>query len=220
MGESRDPKEAPTLYDVLEVPANAAFRDIQKAYSEMLSIYDADALSTYSLFTRSQREEILDRARAAFQTLMDPQKRGKYDQSLVNAGRLAPENRFEQKAKTPMPVFRTTARALSGQVEKKVKKRMNKGDIKALKDELHAKPTVSGADLRHLRRAANVSLSEIFEVSRVSVTILDAIENDHRDVLPSMIHLKGFLKSYAEFLGLDADRLIPAYLAHFEEISS
>ena len=50
------PLDAYTHYEILEVSANASFLDIRKAYKEILSIYDADSISTYSLFTPAERQ--------------------------------------------------------------------------------------------------------------------------------------------------------------------
>jgi DnaJ-class molecular chaperone len=72
-----------THYEVLEVSANASFSDIRNAYKEILSIYDTDSLSTYSLFTPLEREKILAQAESAFQTLGDKEKRRTYDRSLL-----------------------------------------------------------------------------------------------------------------------------------------
>ena len=50
-----------------------------------------------------------------------------------------------------------------------------------------------------------ISLGDIFEASRVSVATLEAIEKEDGDGLPADVYLKGFLKSYAECLGLDPE---------------
>lgn len=213
------PLEEQTHYEVLDIPANAAPREIQKAYGEVLSIYDADALSTYSLFSGPERERILGRAKQAFRTLMDPAKRRDYDAGLVSDGRLTSDQLAEGE-KQPEAVIQTGQKALSGEVEKTVKKRLDTRQIKRLARELQARTSLSGQDLKSLRQAAGVELDEIFQVSRVSVSVLDAIENDRSDALPSLVFLKGFLRSYADFLNLDPKAVIPAYLNHLSGVSA
>ena len=46
-----------TLYEILEVPANARFNDIRAAFREIQTVYDKDSLSTYSLFSAKEREK-------------------------------------------------------------------------------------------------------------------------------------------------------------------
>jgi DnaJ-class molecular chaperone len=86
-----NPIDEMTHYQRLDIAANASSTDIRKAYKEILSIYDMDSLSTYSLFTPLEREKILAQADAAFQTLADKEKRKAYDASLLVSGRLSPE---------------------------------------------------------------------------------------------------------------------------------
>jgi DnaJ-class molecular chaperone len=52
-----------TYYEVLGVSFNADSEQIQSAYSELLSIYDTDSLSTYSLFSATERQTILDQVK-------------------------------------------------------------------------------------------------------------------------------------------------------------
>lgn len=80
-----------THYEFFEVAANASSSEIQNAYKEMLAMYGADSLSTYSLFTPRERERILGRAESVFQILMDEEKRNAYDKSLLTLGGLSPE---------------------------------------------------------------------------------------------------------------------------------
>jgi len=71
---------------------------------------------------------------------------------------------------------------------------------------------ISGQDLKSVRTAAKIELLDIFEASRISVNILEAIEENYKHQLPSPIYLKGFLKSYAQFLGLIPEKIIAGYM--------
>jgi transcriptional regulator with XRE-family HTH domain len=71
-----------------------------------------------------------------------------------------------------------------------------------------------GQILRAEREKKSLSLSEVAEGTRVKVQVLEAIENnDFRD-MPATVYAKGFIKLYAEFLGLDPAPLIAQYVAH------
>lgn len=214
-------KEGLTLYEMLDVSTDASFADIRSAFREIQSIYDKESLSTYSLFSETERQDILDRLDQAYQTLMDRDKRAVYDQSLLGTGQLSETMLFKNKANTPIPIFdpRSSQRneqanqQIIQRITRQVKEKTGGNEFRRLRDEIQAKKEISGKDLESLRLAANVELLDIFELSRISITILEAIEGNSSDKLPPKIYLKGFLKSYAEFLDLDPELIIQGYLA-------
>jgi len=214
-------KKGLTLYEILDVSTDAAFADIRSAFREIQSIYDKESLSTYSLFSVTERQDILDRADQAFKTLMDSDKRAVYDKTLLGTGQLSETMMFKNKAKTPVPIFDPQSSRRNGhatqritqRITRQIKEKTRGNGFRRLRDEIQAKKEISGKDLKILRRAANVELADIFELSRVSIPILEAIEENCKEKLPPKIYLKGFLKSYAEFLDLDPELIIPGYLA-------
>ena len=212
-------KDDLTYYEMLDVASNASFEDIRSAFREIQSIYDKDSLSTYSLFSSAERAAILDQAEKAFRTLMDSKKRNAYDQGLLGMGRLSEDMLFSNKAKTPVPVFNTGTPGKNGQVSRTLKEKSLEPDFISLRDTVLAKDAISGGDLKQLRNMIGITLSDIFEMSRVSVATLEAIESDSAAKLPPSIYLKGFLKSYAECLNLDHTRIVPGYMAHLSQVS-
>ena len=206
-------KETMTLYEVLEVPANASPGEIRSAYRQIQSIYDKESLSTYSLFNSSERKAILEQAEQAFITLTDAKKRRAYDDELVARGTLAEKMCYANTPEAPAPVFQPGNPGENGPLLARMKEKANRPEIREMKEGLMAGRQMSGAGLKALRRACGISLTDIFETSRVSVSILRAIEEEDRDKLPADIYLKGFLKSYAECLGLDPDTVVSGYVS-------
>ncbi len=206
-----------THYEILDLPANATLDDIRNAYKENLSIYDKDSLSTYSLFTPLEREKILAQVESAFQIIGDVEKRKAYDALLLVSGKLSPEMLLQDKAKRPVPVSQTALPQRNGYTGR-IKKKVSEKKVRALAEEIQSKEFISGQDLKSLRKAANIDLRDIFEVSRVRVSILEAIEADYKTKLPSPIYLKGFLKSYAQFLELVPEKIISGYMANLSRL--
>lgn len=64
-----------------------------------------------------------------------------------------------------------------------------------------------GSILRRLRVSKATSLTDAAEATRITRKYLQAIEADHPEELPSPAYLKGFVKTYAEYLGLQGDEL-------------
>ena len=60
-----------------------------------------------------------------------------------------------------------------------------------------------GEKLRQAREERGISISEVAEQTRISPHYLDSIENDDYRTLPGGIFNKGFVKSYAKYVGID-----------------
>ncbi len=65
-----------------------------------------------------------------------------------------------------------------------------------------------GAKLRVEREARKVSLAEVAAATKVGTRYLQAIEEEAIERLPGGIFNKGFVRAYAEYLGLDAEELV------------
>ncbi len=68
-----------------------------------------------------------------------------------------------------------------------------------------------GAFLRREREVRQVSLEELVQITRVPLRMLQRIEDDRFDELPGEVFARGFLRSYARALGLDAERVLSQY---------
>lgn len=69
-----------------------------------------------------------------------------------------------------------------------------------------------GNALRNAREARGISLGDVEDAIKIRRKYLEAMENEQFDILPGKVYVKGFLKNYARYLGLDADRLAAMYL--------
>ncbi len=70
-----------------------------------------------------------------------------------------------------------------------------------------------GTILRQRREQRRMGLAEVSRVTRIPLGTLEAIEQDHFDDLPGDVFVKGFLKSYARAVGLDADEVVARFTA-------
>lgn len=69
-----------------------------------------------------------------------------------------------------------------------------------------------GTWLRQQREVRQIALREIADASKVSLRYLEAFEQDRFEVLPAPVFSKGFLRQYAEYVGLDSDEVVNHYL--------
>jgi cytoskeletal protein RodZ len=68
-----------------------------------------------------------------------------------------------------------------------------------------------GHILREARDTKGLTLSEVQEQTRISQRYLEALEVGDYDLLPSPVHVRGFLRNYARFLNLDPEPLLERY---------
>lgn len=69
-----------------------------------------------------------------------------------------------------------------------------------------------GEILRKARLEKGKTLEEIAEETKIRVRYLQAIEEGNLDILPGHFYTRGFIKSYAEAVGLDPDQLLKTHL--------
>lgn len=65
-----------------------------------------------------------------------------------------------------------------------------------------------GLILKETRTAKNLTLDDIEKVTKIRARFLEAIEADDYSKLPSVTYAKGFVKNYAEYLGLNTGHIL------------
>ncbi len=68
-----------------------------------------------------------------------------------------------------------------------------------------------GHILREARETKGLTLDEAQGETRINSRYLAALENGEYDKLPTPVHVRGFLRNYARFLGLDSQPLLERY---------
>lgn len=68
-----------------------------------------------------------------------------------------------------------------------------------------------GGKLRDARERLGLTLEEVERITRIRIHHLEAIERDELDSLPSPVQARGFLRNYAEFLGLEPGDVMLQY---------
>jgi hypothetical protein len=72
-----------------------------------------------------------------------------------------------------------------------------------------------GSSLREARERQNLELPRIERDTRIRTKFLQALEDEQFDRMPAPANAKGFLRTNADYLGLDAQRFVDEYNAHF-----
>jgi flagellar biosynthesis protein FlhG len=185
--------EEQTYYEILEVGADATSREIQQAYERAKETYQNDSVAVYSLFSEKEMEKIQAVIEEAHRVLMDETSRRNYDQTHLSSLNLK-WPRSEKIPETPeSPMEKKTYLPFS-----EISVDLGEGPYR-------------GKMLKQIREKMGVDLKTIFMETRISLKILEWIEEENVGQLPAQVYLKGFLKGYAQCLGLDPKKVIEDY---------
>lgn len=69
-----------------------------------------------------------------------------------------------------------------------------------------------GEDLKRERELRGFTLREISDTTKISIRFLEALENNDFKHLPGGQFNKGFVRAYAEYIGLDPEKTVNSYL--------
>jgi len=72
-----------------------------------------------------------------------------------------------------------------------------------------------GSSLREARERQKLELPQVERATHIRSKYLGALEDERFDVLPGPAYTKGFLRTYADYLGLDGQRFIDEYSTRF-----
>jgi DnaJ-class molecular chaperone len=207
--------DALSFYELLEVASDASPFEIHHAFKELYQLYHEDSLASYSFFSREEREEILAKLNEAYAILMDEKKRSQYDQLLIERGVLEEEKQYQRDRKklSLLPHSKRPGADTVLRIRDRLKTIVSSN---AIIQEILAHEVLSGSDLKKIRDELGVSLEEIAETVKVRMAYLRAIEEDQFEKAPSRIFLKGFVRAYAQYIGLDADMVASRYLKRID----
>src|SRR6266542_6028004 len=71
--------------------------------------------------------------------------------------------------------------------------------------------------LREARRRQGLELAEVARETLIRERYLAALEEERFELMPARAYAKGFLRVYADFLGLDAQLFVDAFNSRFPE---
>ncbi len=74
-----------------------------------------------------------------------------------------------------------------------------------------------GEFLRRERELRHIELNEISKITKIKKSYLLAIENDTYDELPDIAFIKGFIRAYCNYIGLDADQTLTYFQQCYDD---
>jgi curved DNA-binding protein CbpA len=199
-------------YEILKIPMTSSYFEIKRAYKDALSLYNENSIVTYSLFSKEERDKIIEDIENAFATLSNDKTRAAYDQMLVDSGQVETLIPSREKRYPSTPLSSTHESVNENQLYSRVKEKHLTEDVKSLSDEILLKECISGDDLKKLREVVDVKIIEIQHITKIRTSVLKAIEKNRFEELPPDTYLRSFLRSYAKVLQINPQKIIDGYL--------
>ena len=72
-----------------------------------------------------------------------------------------------------------------------------------------------GNSLREARLRQGLDFSEIEQATKIRGKYLRALEEEQFEVLPAQTYVKGFLRSYSDYLGLDGQLYVDEFNSRY-----
>jgi len=189
-----------TYYEILEISPTATPKEIQRAYEHARETFHADSVAIYSLFSEEEVKGIEGAVEEAFRVLMDETLRRDYNRSHLQMPPLAEGQPTETSSEAEgMPGGERPPLSFTG-----------------LSFNTEERP-YRGKTLKEIRQGMGIELQTISKEMKINARTLEWIEEEAFEKLPALVYLKGFLKSYAQSLGLDPLKVIEEYLRFKEE---
>lgn len=194
-------------YEILGLHPGATEEEVRRAQRRVRRIYGPGSPAIYGIAPPAEVNVMHERIEVAHATLIDPEKRHKYDQTLFADG--------EGEVKAVR--LDNTA---------KVRQTVQEGQLKESEttplEPLPPMPTIgsdtafTGELLRNIREAQNIELQDIAERTKISKTYLLAIEDEDFLATPAAVYLRGFVKTLAKDLKLDPEHVARTYMERYE----
>jgi flagellar biosynthesis protein FlhG len=185
--------EEQTYYEILEVSPVASVQEIEQAYERAKATYEPESVAVYSLFTEPEVKRIRDAVEDAYRVLKNQSSRQGYDRTRVQT--------IDEQSAEAASMMETSSKEPTGSLSF---------------TEIAFKPVdepYRGQTLKQIREGMGIDLKTISGETKISIKMIEWIEDEVVERLPAMVYLKGFLKMYARSLGLDGQKVIEGYLS-------
>ncbi len=197
-------------YDLLEVPLDAGSDQIQRAYLQAKETFSCDNPALFSVFTKKEAQELMTLIDDAFQVLSNAESKRKYDHKITevsfseNVPAPPPENADKPGRQKTLPDGHARTKISSYKVNHEYEEELLSIDL------------FDGIQLRRLRESRNIDIPSLSQLTRVSKSYLEALEDNSFKDLPAPVFVRGFLKQLLSTYEINDERLIKSYMMNLK----
>ncbi|EQC45436.1 helix-turn-helix transcriptional regulator [Bacteriovorax sp. Seq25_V] len=204
-------------YEVLEVSVNANGEEIYQAYTRAKNAYSGDSLALYSLLSQDEATKILELIEEAYNILSDPEKRKQYN----NVRGINADSSSHSLGVSADQVEEFKQNKSSGEINKIVAKKRYGLDYKEdaeFEKEIEQCEEFTGEFLKRVREYKNVDLVRLAEMTKISKTYLQYIEEEDVAKMPATVYIRGFVYQYAKCLKLNPELVANSFLNRVKKL--
>lgn len=224
--------EKKNYYEVLEIETNATPNQIENAYIRARNAYSGDSVALYSLMTKDECDNFLGQIEEAYSVLGFPEKRREYDRLRgFNQGGISPQNpdkihmvlKVEDRQNEGIQYENFGSNLIEARVSKITAQKkfgLEFSENTEMERKIREASDFTGTFLKEIREYKNVSIERMAEMTRISKTHINAIENEDVAKLPAEVYVRGYVYQIAKVLKLNPDTVANSYLLHFKKLKS
>jgi flagellar biosynthesis protein FlhG len=190
-----------SYFEVLEVDPGASDEEIRRAHRRVREVYAHESMVVRGLFSREELDAFVRRAEEAYDTLIAPDRRRRYESELFPDGH--PSRRPTPSGGVPPPALAEPPPQPPPPREPP--------------PPLGPDTVFSGALLRQVRESRGIELADISQKTKIGVPHLRNLEEERYHDLPAEVYVRGFLVEYARYLKLDVKLVAKTYLDRLRE---
>ncbi len=216
--------ERKNYYDILDVEMSASPNQIEQAYLRARNAYSSDSVALYSLMTKEECEAILNQVEEAYSVLGFPEKRKEYDRvrgfnkndqssSENSEVRIVPDVQYEDYSSILME-------AKVSKISAQKKFALEFEEDSEMNRKIRECSEFTGAFLREIREYKNVSIERMAEMTRISKTLINAIETEDLPKLPAEVYVRGYVYQFAKVLKLNPELVAASFILHYKKLKS
>jgi len=212
-------------YEILEVSPLADPQEIHRAYIQVKNAYTADSIALYSLMSAEECARIVENIEEAYSILSDPEKRIRYNTARGLVNPLTRQERFQQEAinreneSTQTKITGNTEGKNIGKIIANKRFNLDYSVDPNFEQEIEKTSHFNGEFLKKIREYKNVDINRMAEMTKISKTYIQKIEQEDVTNLPALVYVRGFVYQYAKCLKLNPDLVATSYLEHLKSIA-
>ncbi len=208
-------------YELLEISRTATSAEIDRAYRMAQQTYADGSLALYSVFESLDARAIRDRLDEAYRVLADPELRVQYDEVMKVEAPMTIDLDSDRPIEEALRLDAERADGGSGAGDRS-NASVSPDSFDDVVEEFDAieddgSGEFDGVRLRRNRMFRGYEIDDISSVTKVNSTHLRNIEDENFGALPADVYVRGFVKAYAQTIGLDPKVVVPSYMARLEE---
>lgn len=200
-----------SYYDILELTADATPQEIRSAYLRLKSSYSKDNVANYSVYSREETDQLLQKIEESYLILSNPERRKAYDishqghTSVTNGGH-ADHSSF--RAETPVATIIPSI-VNTGPLNPYAEPFFTGSSDQAF---ANTEQEWSGGAIKRARESKRISIEDLADYTRISKSYLIALEEDAYQKLPAIVYVRGFLQQVSKRLKLPTEIVVQKYI--------